>query len=117
REHHAGVLDADVVGRQAAGALLPRLVVQRQIRADHLPALSAVGGLMHVLAADVDLVVVVRRNRQRHRPVEPVLQIGGNAVGLIRPDLDVAGLPPPLVVAHDDAADAAGAGGAGPDDV
>src|SRR5262249_20349294 len=113
----AAVLDADVVGRQAARALLPALVVQRDVGADLLPALAAVGRLMQVLAADVNLVVIVRRDVERRVPHEPVFQIRGRSVRILRPHFDVAQLPPVLLVPDDDAADAAGTGGGRPDDV
>src|SRR5262249_20225645 len=66
-------LHADVVRREPAGALLLALVVERQIRTDLLPALTAVGRLMDELTADVDLVVIVRRNVERRVPDEAVL--------------------------------------------
>src|SRR5581483_11843901 len=59
REHDAGVFDADVVWRETAGNLLVRLVVEREVRTDLLPALSAVGRAVHVLAAGVERVVIV----------------------------------------------------------
>ena len=108
REDDAPVLDPDVVGRQAAGALLPALVVQREVRTDLLPALTAVGRLVHVLAADVDSVPIVRRDRKRRRPHESILQIRRYAVGIVRPHFDIARLAPVLFIANDDAADAAG---------
>ena len=82
-EDHARVLDADVVGREAAGAAHLRLVVERQVRADHLPALAAVGRAVHVLAADVDRVVIVRRDVQRRVPHEAVPHALGRAVRLV----------------------------------
>src|SRR5262249_41598303 len=108
---------ADVVRREAAGALLPALVVQRQIGAYLLPALAAVGRLMDVLAAGVDLVVIVRRDVERRVPHEAVLEIRRHAVLVVGPHLDVAQRRRALVVAHEDAADAARARGGGPDDV
>src|SRR5579864_2022043 len=118
REDDAGVLDADVVGGEAAGDLLARLVVQGEVGADHLPGGAGVGGLVDVLAADVDAVVVVRGDGQRERPEEAVLQVGGRPAGRPPgPDLDAARGVGAHVVAGDDAAAAAGAGGAGPDDV
>src|SRR4030095_15012161 len=72
---------------------------------------------MHVLAADVDLVSIVRRNRQRHRPVESIFEVGGNTVRLIGPHLDVPRLAPAFVVAHGATTPRARAGGAGRDDV
>src|SRR6185295_1743813 len=93
------------------------LVIERDVRTDLLPALTAVDRLVQVLAADVDLVVIVRRDVERRVPDEAVLQIRRDAVRVVGPHFDVAALPPALFVAHDDAADAAGAGGGGPDDV
>ena len=49
------------------------LVVEREVGPDHLPALAAVARAMHVLAADVDRVVVVRRDVERRVPHEAVL--------------------------------------------
>src|SRR5262245_46725529 len=72
---------------------------------------------MDVLTGDVDLVAIVRRNMERRVPQEPVLQVGRWTVGVLGPHLDVAHLPPALVVADHDATHAAGAGGGGPDDV
>ncbi len=69
----ARVLHADVVRGEAAGAAHLRAVVERQIRADHLPALTAVGRPVDVLAADVDRVVVVRRDVERRVPHEAIL--------------------------------------------
>ena len=54
------VTGAAVVAGEAARGSLSILVVQRQVGADHLPALAAVGCLVNVLAADVDLVVIER---------------------------------------------------------
>src|SRR4029453_16433063 len=117
-EDDARVLDADVVAGQAPRPLLPRLVVEREVGADHLPRVAAVGGHVHVLAADVDLVVVVGRDRHREGPDEAVLDVGrGPARRGLGPDLDVAGGVRAQVVARDDAAHAAEARGARPDDV
>src|SRR5262249_10965375 len=117
RVNDAAVLDTDVVGRQAARASLAALVVERDIGTDLLPALTAVGGLMQVLTADVDPVVIVRRDVERRVPEEPVLQIRRRPVLLIRPYFAVAHLTPALLVADDDAADAARTGSGRPDDV
>src|SRR6202023_2976610 len=113
-----GVFHADVVGGEAAGDLLARLVVQGEVGADHLPGGAAVRGLVDVLAADVEPVVVVRGDGQRERPEEAVFQVGGRPAGRPPgPDLDAARGVGAHVVAGDDAAAAAGAGRAGPDDV
>src|SRR5262249_59606862 len=70
------------------------------------------------LAADIHLVVIVRRNCQREFPVESVLHFGrGGAASLLGPDLDVARLVIALVEDGDDAAHAARARCAAPDDV
>ena len=97
--------------------LLPRLVVQRQVGADHLPALAAVGRAVHVLAADVDRVADRAARCGAARPRRSGTSDRPAGRSCCRPDLDVARLPPALVVAHDDAADAAGAGRGRPDDV
>src|SRR5262245_19905127 len=72
---------------------------------------------MQMLAADINLIVIVRRDVERRVPHEAVLEIRGNAVRVVGPHFDVAALAPVLFVADDDAADAARAGGGGPDDV
>src|SRR5262245_51107865 len=113
----AAVLDADVVRRQTAGALLAALFVQREVGADLLPALAAVARLMEILAADVNLVVIVRRNMERRVPDEPVFQISGRAIRVVGPDFHVAHLAATLVVAHDDPTDASRPRCSGPDDV
>ena len=95
-----------------------RLVVQRQVRADLLPALAAVRRPVDVLAARVDRVVIVRRDGDRKRPVEAILHVAGRrADGDLRPDLDFAHLPRALVEALDGAAEAAEPGAGRPDDV
>src|SRR5262249_6493158 len=110
-EHHAGIFHANVVRCETAGAAHSALVVARQVRTDDLPAVAAVGGYMHVLAADVHLVMVVRRDRDRELPVEAILDFGGGRAGDgFRPDLDVAVLAVTFVKTGDVAADAAGAG-------
>src|SRR6185295_2699790 len=93
-------------------------VVERQIGADRLPGLAAVGRAMHELRPRIDRVVIVRRDGDRERPVEAVLQVarGGTDRGL-RPDLDLARHPRALVEPLDGAAEAAEAGAARPDDV
>src|SRR5260370_1393829 len=95
----------------------PRFVVQREVRADRLPGGAAVGRLMDVLAADVDPVVVVRRDRQRERPYETVLQIRGRPADRgARPDLYATGGVGARVVTGDDPDDAAEARRARPHD-
>ncbi len=112
-EEHARVGRTHVFGRQAAGLLLPAPVVPREIRADHLPALPAVRRHVHELAADIHAVVVVGRDRDRERPLEPVGQFGRRpSLGIVRPDADVAGVAGLEVVALKDAVVAAR-----PDDV
>src|SRR6476659_5497042 len=70
REYDREVLDTDVVRGQAPGASLFTLVVRGEIRADQHPRLAAVGRLVDVLTADVDSVVIVRRDGNREGPVE-----------------------------------------------
>src|SRR5712692_9939228 len=73
---------------------------------------------MNELTADVNLVVIVRRDRQGHRPDKTIFKISrGRAVNLVRPDFDVARLSGFQIEDFDDAANAAGAGCARPDDV
>src|SRR5262249_4769725 len=98
--------------------LLPRRVALRQVRTDHLPALTAVDRAVNVLAAGVDRVVIVRRNRQRERPVEPVLRTGGSrADGHLGPDFHLARLAGALVEPLDGATEAAETSARRPDDV
>src|SRR5205814_6788102 len=118
REHDVAVLDADVVRSEAARDLLLALVVERQIRADHLPALAAVRRHVDELAARVNAVVIVRRDRQRHRPHEAELHVRRREPdGALRPDLYVLRLARAFVVAHHDPAHAPGSGRRRPDDV
>src|SRR5262245_52844744 len=73
---------------------------------------------MNVLAADVNLSVIVRRDCERQGPNEAILQLFcWPTVSLVGPDFDIARLPVAHVVALDDAADTARTGGTGPDDV
>src|SRR5882672_6486662 len=73
---------------------------------------------MNILAADVKLVVIVRRDCQRHGPHETVFQFARRrAIALVRPNLDVASLARRQVEAFDDAADTPRTRSAGPDDV
>src|SRR5439155_7887227 len=87
-------------------------------RADHLPTVSTVSCLVNELAADVNLVVIVRRNCERHRPHETILEICSDfAANIFRPHFDVASLSSFQVEDFDDAANAAGTRSARPDDV
>src|SRR5213593_1987729 len=52
------------------------LVVRGQIGTDDAPALTAVRGLVDVLAAIVNAIVIVRRDGQRTGPVPTILHIG-----------------------------------------
>ena len=116
-EDRARVLDPDVVARQTAGKPHAAAVVQRQVRADHLPALAAVAGAVHVLAAHVHGVVVVRRDVDRRVPDEAVAHARRRAPALLRPHLDGAVLAPVLLVAHHNAAHHPRPGRRGPHDV
>ena len=118
REHHAGVLHADVVGSQSAGDALLRLVAGGEVGTDRLPALTAVRGPVHVLAAGINRVVIVRRDGQRKRPVEPVFDTSrGCAHRHFGPDFHFACLMGALVEPLDRAAQAAESGAGRPDDV
>ena len=109
REDYARVFDADVVASQTARKSLLALVIQSQIGTDHLPAISAVGGLMNELAADVDLVVIVRRNRQGHCPDKTILEIAsGLAADIFGPHFDISRLSGFQIENINDAADATG---------
>ena len=118
RVDHAAVFDTDVVRRQAAGDLLPVLVVRRKVRTDYLPALAPVRRAVHVLAGHEERIRVVRREQQRERPLEAVLQrLGRPSAGALRPDFHVADVPIAHVHPGDNAAARAGAGRARPDHV
>ena len=94
------------------------LVVPREVGTDHAPASSAVLRHVHELAARVDRVVVVRRDRERRVPHEAILDVGrGMPARAQRPHLDVLSRARALVEADDDAAAAPGAGRRRPDDV
>ncbi len=73
----------EVVADDAAGRHDVRGILRREIRADHLPALAAVGGLEDDVAAVVDVVVIERIDRQRRRPVAAVLESCGGASSVI----------------------------------
>ncbi len=48
-----------VVRREATGSFLLALIIGREIGADHCPTVATIGRLVHVLAADIDSVVIV----------------------------------------------------------
>ena len=76
REERAVGLGArEVVVDGAARDDLLGLVVARQVRREDGPVSSPVGRLEDDVAAEVDLVRVLRRHRDRARPVETVLQV------------------------------------------
>src|SRR4029453_5289113 len=87
------------------------------VGAEAPPALPAVAGLVEVLAADIDLVVVVWRDRDRHDPVEPVLQVRWRTRHVVRPHLYRSPLPPAFAVSLPHSANAAGARSRGPDHI
>src|SRR5262249_1909308 len=94
-DFHPGVVARD----GAAGPLLLRLVVARQVGADRLPGLAAVGTAEEHVGGVVDGVPVVRRDGDRRRPLEAVAQVfGAVAGGVGRVDADVAGLARAVVV-------------------
>ncbi len=118
RENHARIFHADVVGSEPSGNLLSALVIARQVRTDDLPAIAAVSRDVHKLAAHVNLVVIVGRNRDGEFPVEAVLHLCRRcARHVIGPHLDLAVLVRALVETRYCAADAARSGARGPDDV
>ena len=85
REDRVVDLDAGVVARDALAArvVLLRLVVAREIRADHVPGLPAVLRSVHELRRRVDDVGVVRRHADRRVPLEAVFHVGGALPGFL----------------------------------
>ena len=59
-KHRSRIFHANIVRSEPARDSHAALVVARQVRADDLPTIAAVGGDVHKLAADIDFVVVVR---------------------------------------------------------
>ena len=120
REDRRVVLDVCRVQRnRAARRSELALVGAGQVRADLLPALTAVGRLEQHVRRDVEHVRVVRRYDYRVGPLEAVaVVLGAEAAALLGPDGDDPRLAQPVVVAHQRVA-AAGraADGAGVDDV
>ncbi len=118
RENHAGIFHADVVGSEPSRNLLAAFVVACQVGTDDLPAIAAIGGHVHKLAAHVNSVVVVGRNGDGEFPIEAVLRLRRRRAGhIVGPHLDLAVLVRTLVKARYRAADAARSGSRGPDDV
>src|SRR4029078_13034598 len=78
-------VDSVVVRGHAALArvVLLRLVVPRQVRADDVPGLPAVGGAVDELRRHVDDVGVGRRDARRRVPLEAVLHVGGALAGFL----------------------------------
>ena len=76
REDGVVGLDAGVVaGDRTARPFLLRFVVARQIGANHIPAVSAVGRAEDDLRAVIDHLRVVRRGGNRRGPLEPVFHV------------------------------------------
>src|ERR1043166_5186905 len=112
------MLDADVCAGQSAGESLLALVVGREIRTDHLPTLTVVSRLMNKLAADINLLMIVRRDRERKRPDEAIFHVRRRgAVNLIGPNFDAAHLPGAQIEFLDIATDTSRTSSTGPDDV
>src|ERR1700722_4472749 len=89
------------------------LVVEGEVRTDDLPGLAAVVGLMHVLTADVDAVVVVGRHCHGPGAVPALLDVFGRPpVGGLGPGPDPSRLTGAKVHAREVAVVATG-----PDDV
>src|SRR3974390_2602504 len=97
------MLGSGVVNRDgAAGRLLLRFVVARQVGTDRFPAHSAVGGFENRFAAVVEGVRIVRRNDDGRGPLKAVRQTGGaTRVGQFRRDCDVLHLVRAPVEARD----------------
>ena len=112
-EEHRAVEGVEVVHGDPAGVLLARLVVRGQVRADRLPGLAPVVGLVDELAADPGGPGPVAGEDHREVPVPADREVGRRpAVAGLRPDPDVPGVAGAVVV-HLEAAVVA----AGPDEV
>ncbi len=116
-ENHSGVFHTDVVTREATGGTHSTPVVQCQVRADHLPALSAVSGAVNVLAAHIYGVVVVGGDVERCVPNEPIPDPDGRSPALLRPDLHASILAAILFIPYHDSTHHARTRRRGPDDV
>src|SRR5690349_1732990 len=91
REDHASVFDAEVIDSEAAGVTEHGFVIECEIGADGLPSLSAISGLVHILATHIDSIVVVRRDGERIGPVHAQLDLASiRSHGSIGPDADGA---------------------------
>ena len=113
REQYRGVRGTGVIRRETARLALQFGVVGGQVGADDLPGAAAVVGAMNVLAAGVDDVVVVRRDREREGPLESIANVACRpAFGVVGPDADVLRVSSAQVIAFEDAVVAAR-----PDDV
>src|SRR5205823_431266 len=97
----------------AAARPLLRLVVAREVRADHLPRLALVRRAEEVVARGVERVRLVRREEDGIAPLEAVLHaFRAPAHRVFGPDVDGAELLRAVVVARQ-----VSAVGAGEDDV
>src|SRR6185295_8478194 len=73
---------------------------------------------MNILTTDVQLVVIMRRDRERHGPNKSVFEIRGDrAIDLIRPNFNVTTLTGGQVEAFDDATDTSRSRRTRPDNV
>src|SRR5689334_7254592 len=73
---------------------------------------------MNKLAADINLLVIVRRDREGKRPDKAILHVRRRrAVGLIRPNFNAPHLPVAQIKLLDDAADTSRTRSAGPHDI
>src|SRR5581483_11586921 len=113
-EREDGVVDLDaavVPGDRAAGVRLLGGVVAREVGADHLPRLALVARAMHHLRGGVEHARVVRRDRDRLVPLEPVLHVFRLLADReLRPRRDLHLVAEHAVVTADRAAVAAGVG-------
>ena len=104
REHRAVVLGSGVVLRDRAARCAEALrIVARQVGADGLPRLALVARSEDPVAAVVEHVRVVRGQRDRRCPLEPVPQIArALARARLGPHADEPRLPRAAVVSRDD---------------
>ena len=75
-------------------------IVGGEVRTDHRPTLPTVARAVHMLAANVDPGVVVRRNRNGEGPLEAIPERrGGPPLGIVGPNAHVARMSGPVIVA------------------
>ena len=88
-KEYAAISGTAIVRGQPPRSLLFALVVGSQIGTDDTPAMSSIGRNMHMLAANIDLVVVVGRYCQGKVPLEAIFQFGSRPIkATLRPDIN-----------------------------